>query len=178
MSLDEQRYPIGPFEAPDEVTAEHVATWIDEIEQLPASLRAAVEPLSDEQLDTPYREGGWTVKQVVHHLADSHMNSFIRFKWALTEDRPTIKAYFEDRWATLRDYDETPVETSLHLLDALHARWAKLLRSLDADQLRREFLHPESGVVRLDTNIGLYAWHGRHHLAHITKLAEHEGWEA
>jgi uncharacterized damage-inducible protein DinB len=176
MSLDELRYPIGPFEAPEVVTDEHVAAWIDEIESFPAALRAVVEPLSSEQLDTPYREGGWTVRQVVHHLADSHMNSFIRFKWALTEDRPTIKAYFEDRWAKLPDTSSVPTAASLQQREAVHARWAGLLRGLDDEQLQREFVHPESGDVRLDANIGIYAWHGRHHLAHITSLAEREGW--
>jgi hypothetical protein len=116
------------------------------------------------------------VREVVHHLADSHLNSFIRFKWALTEDRPTIKPYWEDRWAMLPDYAMTPASTSLQLLDALHARWVNLLRGLDAAALQREFVHPESGTIRLDVNIGLYAWHGRHHLAHITRLAEREGW--
>jgi hypothetical protein len=135
-----------------------------------------IEPLSPAQLDTPYRPGGWRVRQVVHHLADSHLNSFIRFKWALTEDRPAIKAYHEDRWAELPDYVDVPVETSLRLLDALHERWVALLRRLDAADLKREFLHPESGAVRLDVNIGVYSWHGRHHLAHITRLAEREEW--
>lgn len=169
------RYPIGPFEAPESVTPEHVTAWVDEIAAFPARLRAVVEPLGEEQLDTPYRPDGWTVRQVVHHLADSHLNSLVRFKWGLTEERPTIKAYYEERWAELADY-AAPIELSLAWLDALHARWVTLLRALDSDQLAREFVHPDSGPVRLDVNIGVYAWHGRHHLAHVTSLIEREGW--
>lgn len=176
MSPDDLRYPIGRFVKPDVVSPAQVASWIGEIEDLPAELRSVVERLSPDQVETAYRPGGWTVRQVVHHLADSHLNSFIRFKWALTEDRPTIKPYWEDRWASLPDYSMTPAATSLQLLDALHARWVNLLRALDAAQLQREFVHPESGTIRLDVNIGLYAWHGRHHLAHITRLVEREGW--
>ncbi len=178
MTDEDLRYPIGRFTAPPDVTPAHVASWIDDIARLPADLRRVVAPLTPAQLDTPYRPGGWRVRQVVHHLVDSHVNSFIRFKWALTEDRPTIKPYFEDRWAELADTRETPVETSLTLLDALHERWVNLLRALGPAELHREFVHPESGVVRLDVNIGIYAWHGRHHLAHITRLARREGWTA
>ena len=178
MNLDDLRYPIGRFTAPDAISPAHVQEWIADIARLPADLRSAVEPLNTAQLDTPYRPGGWTVRQVVHHLADSHMNSVIRFKWALTEDRPTIKAYFEDRWADLADYTAVPVSTALAFLDALHARWVGLLRTLDPAALKREFIHPESGPVRLERNIGIYAWHGRHHLAHITRLAEREGWRS
>ncbi len=170
------RYPIGPFEAPHEVTAERVAAWIAEIERLPGDLRDRVADLTDDQLDTPYRPGGWTVRQVIHHLADSHLNSYIRFKWALTEDRPTIKAYWEDRWAELADYRETPIAVSLDLLASLHLRWCALLRSLTQDDLRREFVHPDSGPVSLGTSVANYAWHGRHHLAHIEALADREGW--
>ena len=145
------------------------------VEQLPARLRAVVEPLTDAQLDTPYRPDGWTVRQVVHHLADSHLNSLVRFKWALTEERPTIKAYYEERWAELADY-AAPLELALAWLDTLHARWVVLLRALTPDQLAREFVHPDSGPTRLDVNVGIYAWHGRHHLAHVTSLIEREGW--
>jgi len=176
LSIDDERYPIGRFAAPAVVSRAQVQAWIDDIEQLPASLRSAVHLLTPEQLATPYRADGWRVQQVVHHLADSHMNSYIRFKWALTEERPTIKAYFEDRWAELPDYADVPIATSLQLLDALHQRWACFLRGLDARDLQREFVHPESGPVRLDVNIGIYAWHGRHHLAQITRLAAREGW--
>ena len=178
MSLDDLRYPIGRFAAPDAISPAHVQEWIADIARLPADLRSAVEPLTAAQLDTPYRPGGWTVRQVVHHLADSHMNSVIRFKWALTEERPAIKAYYEDRWAELADYTAVPVSTALALLDALHARWVGLLRTLDPAALKREFVHPESGPVRLERNVGIYAWHGRHHLAHITRLAEREGWRS
>lgn len=176
MSQEELRYPIGRFAAPAGVSPAQVEAWIEEIERLPAALRSVVQPLTAEQLDTPYRPGGWRVRQVVHHLADSHLNSLIRFKWALTEERPTIKAYFEDRWAELPDYTTVPVSTSLRLLEALHERWVGLLRGLSATDLEREFLHPESGPIRLDVNIGLYAWHGRHHLAQVTRLADREGW--
>jgi DinB superfamily len=176
MDQDDLRYPVGRFTPPAVVSREQVETWIGEIARLPAALRAAVAPLSPAELDTPYRPGGWRVRQVVHHLADSHMNSYIRFKWALTEDRPLIKAYFEDRWAELPDYASVPIETSLELLEALHRRWVGVLRGLGPVELSREFLHPESGPVRLDVNVGIYAWHGRHHLAHVTRLAEREGW--
>ena len=164
------RYPIGPFEAPAEITPERIAGWIDEIEALPADLRATVEPLSEAQLDTPYREGGWTVRQVVHHVADSHMNSVTRFKWALTEDRPTIKDYREQLWAELADAG-LPVGPSLDLLTALHTRWVTLLRSMDGDDWKREFVHPESGPVALGVNVAIYAWHGKHHRAHAELVA-------
>jgi hypothetical protein len=176
-TLDDLRFPIGRFTEPQDASTEQVDLWIDELERFPAAFRAVVEPLTDEQLDTPYRPGGWTVRQVVHHVADSHLNSFVRFKWALTERRPEIKTYFEDRWAELPDYEEVPVRTSLDFVDALHRRWVGLLRGLAPADLAREFLHPESGAVRLDANIGIYAWHGRHHLAHITGLVEREGWQ-
>ena len=178
MSLEGLRFPIGRFEAPAVVSADEVESWISDIERLPEELRSVVEPLSADQLETPYRPGGWSVRQVVHHLADSHLSSFMRFKWALTEDRPTIKPYFEERWAELPDSLGVPIETSLELLGPLHERWVYLLRSLGPEDLEREFVHPESGVIRLEVNIGIYAWHGRHHLAHITSLAKREGWVA
>ena len=142
----------------------------------PAELRAAVHGLSPEQLDTPYRLEGWTVRQVVHHLPDSHMNSFIRFKLALTEEEPTIKPYDEDLWARLGDVRNTPVEVSLRLLESLHQRWVVLLRSLGDEDWPRKFRHPELGVMSLERNLALYAWHGRHHVAHITALRERMGW--
>ena len=175
-SLQELRYPIGRFQAPPEVTAAQVDRWIGEIERLPGELRRVVEPLHEEQLETRYRPDGWTIRQVVHHVPESHLNSYIRFKWALTEERPRIKAYFEERWSELADVAATPVGVSLDLLDALHRRWVILLRSLTPQQLSREFVHPETGVVRLDVNIGIYAWHGRHHLAHIMSLAARNKW--
>ncbi len=171
------RYPIGPFTPPATVTPEDSERWIGEIERLPAAFRAAVEPLTDAQLDTPYRPGGWTVRQLVHHVPDSHLNSYIRFKWTLTEDRPTIKAYDEKLWAALPDSRDTPVAVSLALLESLHTRWVVLLRSLTPADREREFIHPETGrALSLNTTLALYAWHGRHHLAHITALVEREGW--
>ncbi len=165
--MEDLRYPIGRFEAPAAIEDDRVRRWIQEIEELPAALRHVVDTLDARQLETPYRPGGWTARQVVHHIADSHLNSIIRFKWALTEDRPTIKPYYEDRWAELADYREVPIEHSLRLIEALHARWAAFLRTLDVEDLDREFVHPESGVVRLSENVGIYAWHGKHHLEHI-----------
>lgn len=166
------RYPIGKFRKPEVITRAQISAWIDEIEALPGELRELVSTLDQEQLDTPYRVGGWTVRQVIHHLADSHMNSYIRFKWALTEDLPTIKDYREGLWAQLPDTAATPVAVSLALLAALHARWCVLLRALEPADLNRQFVHPASGPVLLGVNIGIYAWHGRHHLAHIRSVAE------
>ncbi|TYP70553.1 YfiT family bacillithiol transferase [Paenibacillus methanolicus] len=171
------RYPIGPFAHEGAVAPEQRELWIREIEKLPAKLRLAVEGLSEEQLDTPYRDGGWTVRQVVHHVADSHMNSLTRFKLALTEERPTIKPYAEERWAELADAKTAPIEISLHLLEALHERWVLLLESLTEAEYARAFYHPESGeTVALDWNLGFYAWHGNHHAAHITTLRARKGW--
>ena len=170
------RYPIGKFSYEESSTAERKRELLDQIAQAPANLRAAVKGLSDAQLDTPYRPGGWSVRQVVHHVPESHMNSYIRFKLALTEDEPTIKPYAEDRWAELSDVGSTPVETSLCLLDCLHQRWMKLLSSLTAEQWKRRFRHPEFGVMTLDKTLAMYAWHGRHHVAHITSLRERDGW--
>ena len=149
---------------------------LSEIEQAPSNLRAAVRGLSDGQLDTPYREGGWTVRQVVHHLPDSHMNSYIRFKLALTEDDPAIKPYMEDRWADLPDSKQAAIDVSLALLDALHQRWLMVLRNMPESAWRRAFLHPELGPTTLDKALALYAWHGRHHVAHITQLRHRQGW--
>lgn len=173
--MDDLRYPIGRFAIEGEVTVEGVAAWVEDIAALPGDLRRTVSPLAGGQLDTPYRPGGWTVRQVVHHLADSHMNSYIRFKLALTEDRPVIKAYDEKRWAELADNEE-PVGASLDLLAGLHRRWVDLLRGLSWEELQREFVHPESGASRLAVMVGAYAWHGRHHLAHIQRLLERKGW--
>lgn len=171
------RYPIGSFKLEGAPTDEDIRRAIDEIAEAPAKLRAAVERLSPEQLDTPYRPGGWTVRQVVHHVPDSHLNSYCRFKLALTEDEPTIKAYHEDRWAELEDSRATPVEVSLALLESLHKRWVMLLKSLEPADFERTFRHPEIGVVSLAKNVCLYAWHGRHHAAHITSLRERMGWD-
>jgi uncharacterized damage-inducible protein DinB len=132
--------------------------------------------LSEDQLNTPYREGGWTVRQLIHHVPDSHLNSYVRFKLALTEDEPTIKPYQEDRWAELADSRVTPIETSLSLLDSLHQRWILLLRSFTAADWKKTFRHPEVGVLTLDKTVALYAWHGKHHVAHITALRTSKGW--
>lgn len=169
------KYPIGNFQYDGEITDSVTSDWIKEIEILPGLLRDAVKDLDDEQLDTPYRSGGWTVRQVIHHLADSHMNAYIRFKLALTEKKPVIKPYDETGWAELSDY-KLPIDISLSLLEALHKRWTDLLRSLIPADLEKTFIHPESGEVTVGKNIGIYAWHGQHHLAHITSLCNREGW--
>jgi uncharacterized damage-inducible protein DinB len=168
-AMGDLQYPIGRFSFPDSTTAEQRQAWIREIVRAPRELRAAVADLSLEQLDTPYRPGGWTVRQVVHHVPDSHMNAFIRLKLALTEDQPTIKPYDEARWAKLPDA-ALPVEPSLALLEALHVRWVQLLESMSERDYQRAFVHPESGAWRLDQYLAQYAWHGRHHVAHITSL--------
>jgi uncharacterized damage-inducible protein DinB len=170
------RYPIGPFKIDETPTDQQVRTAIQEIAEAPAKLRAAVEGLSPEQLGTPYRPGGWTVRQVLHHLPDSHLNSYCRFKLALTEDEPTIKPYHEDRWAELEDGRTAPIDVSLAMLESLHQRWVLLLKSLGPDDFKRTFRHPELGVVSLAQNVCLYGWHGRHHTAHITSLRERMGW--
>ena len=170
------RYPIGPFEWPGETGAEQLSRFTDELAVAPTRLRAAVAGLSETQLDTPYRTGGWTVRQVVHHLPDSHLNSYTRFRLALTEDQPTIKPYDQARWAELPDARTAPVALSLTLLESLHARWVILLRSMSMADFVRSIRHPELGVVKLDWYAALYAWHGRHHVAHITSLRDRLGW--
>lgn len=165
--IEALRYPIGRFAAPLVVEPVHVRTWISQIAELPRELRDSVASLDPSLLEVRYRPGGWTVRQVVQHVADSHMNSVIRFKWALTEERPLIKSYFEERWAELPDYSAVPLSVTLDLLDALHARWVGLLSALGPVDLAREFVHPQSGPISLATNIGVYAWHGKHHLAHV-----------
>ena len=170
------RYPIGKFELPKEVTPELRQRAIEETAAAPAQVRAAVSGLSDTQLDTPYREGGWTVRQVVHHLVDSHMNAYVRWRLALTETQPTIRPYDESEWAKLEDARNAPVEVSLKLLEALHERWVRLLRSVKTEQFGRTLLHPEHGVRNLDWLLFLYSWHGKHHTAHITELRKQKGW--
>ena len=174
--MSDPRYPVGKFTYSNPPTDEQRKQMIDEIEQAPARLRAAVQDLSPQQLDTPYREGGWTVRQVAHHVPESHMNAYIRFKLALTEDEPTIKPYAEDRWAELPDVKSTPVEVSLALLDSLHDRWVRLLRAMKPDEWKRTFRHPELGIMPLEKNLALYSWHGRHHVAHVTDLRKRLGW--
>jgi len=174
---DDLRFPIGEFRYQGPATAADRRDRIEQIEQAPAALRAAVRGLTDAQLDTRYRPGGWTVRQVVHHVPDSHLNAMTRFKLALTEDTPTIKPYDEARWAELGDVRATPVETSLRLLEALHERLVILLRSLEPAQFQRTLFHPErNAVMTLDELLALYAWHGRHHAAHISGLRQREGW--
>jgi uncharacterized damage-inducible protein DinB len=160
----------------DDISREQIRSAIEDIAELPAQLSAAVEPLSDDQLDTPYRDGGWTVRQTVHHIADSHMNSFIRFRLALTEDKPLVKPYNEKDWAELVDSRTADVRLSLSLVDALHARWVMLMRAMTGEDFLRPFLHPDYGERRLDWNLLLYSWHGKHHLAHITRLEARSGW--
>ena len=170
------RYPIGPFQFEGTSSNEQRQTFLDQIAATPEKMRAAVAGLSDEQLDTPYRPGGWTVRQVVHHVPDSHLNSYVRFKLALTEDHPTIRAYDENLWANTEDARSAPVEISLDLLESLHRRWDLFLRSFAEKDFARTFNHPELGTVSVDKNVALYAWHGRHHVAHITSLRERMGW--
>ena len=175
--MDDPRFPIGKFQRPETSTAEQRAVLIEQIAHAPAALRAAVEGLTDTQLDTPYRDGGWSVRQLVHHVADSHMNAYVRFKLALTEDEPLIKTYEEAAWATLPDSRE-PADVSLALLDALHQRWVVVLRSMDDTAFGRTLRHPEMGPMPLHAMLALYAWHGRHHVAHVTALRERMGWGA
>jgi hypothetical protein len=170
------RYPVGKFQFEGNLDSKQRQALIEQIAAAPDQMRSAVQGLSEKQLDTPYRPEGWTVRQVVHHVPESHMNSYIRFKLAITEDEPTIKPYFEDRWAQLEDAHTAPVELSLDLLSTLHKRWVWFLKSLKDDDFKRLFRHPELGTVSLDKNIALYAWHGRHHVAHITSLRERLGW--
>jgi hypothetical protein len=174
--VNDPRYPIGRFSPGQSSTPETRARHIGEIAGLPLRMRQAVAGLSAEQLDTPYRDGGWTVRQVVHHVPDSHLNAYIRTKWALTEDLPTIKPYDENAWAELKDAELTPVEVSLTLLDAVHSRWVTLLRSLEARDFARRFIHPQAGEHDIDWILALYAWHGNHHLAHITTLRQRMKW--
>ena len=174
MSTD-LRYPVGKFSYGGPPTPEQKRQFLDDIEQTPARLRAVVRGLSDQQLDTPYRDGGWTVRQVVHHVPDSHLNSYVRFKLALTEDERTIKTYMEDRWAELPD-SRQPIENSLAMLESLHRRWMVVLRNLSDADWKRTFRHPELGAMTLEKTLALYSWHGRHHVAHVTSLRERLGW--
>jgi len=173
--VEVNRYPIGPMELPTEPEGPQVREWIQDIDRLPAQLRDATQGLDDSQLDTPYREGGWTVRQVVHHLVDSHLNAILRFHRGLTESNPTIHVYDQEAWAALPDRG-APIEPSLALVEALHRRWVVLLHCLGAEQFSRTFLHPEIGPVRLDQCAAMYSWHGRHHVTHITRLRERKGW--
>jgi uncharacterized damage-inducible protein DinB len=173
--LDALRYPTGKFQRPASLDADARARAIDIVAATPARLREAVRGLTAEQIETPYRPGGWVVRQVVHHVPDSHLNAFIRFKLALTENEPTIKPYDESEWAKLAD-TRLPLETSLTLLDAVHERWLAVLRAMTQADFERVLMHPETGRQRLDQVLALYAWHGPHHIAHITSLRERQGW--
>jgi len=170
------KYPIGRFQGEENLTDAGRNEMIDEIAALPATLGAAVAGFDEKKFDTPYREGGWTVRQLVHHIADSHINAYVRFKLALTEDEPTIKTYKQESWAEAADSRTAPAEVSLSLLDGVHRRWAILLRAMSAADFARKFNHPEHGKMTLERLLGLYAWHGRHHTAHITSLRERNGW--
>lgn len=174
--MEDLRFPVGRVVLDPEVTPAKRAGWIEEVAGAPSALRDVVAGLTDAQLDTPYREGGWTVRQVVHHLPDSHLNAYIRFKWALSEDEPTIKAYDEKAWAELPEAREAPVETSLALLDSLHERWLMALRAMAPSDFERVLVHPERGRITLDVMLQIYAWHGRHHVAHVRSLRERSGW--
>ena len=168
MDIEKLKFPIGQFTPPETISFEQLTSWIEEISNLPAELKIAVSGLSPEELDTPYRPGGWTSRQVIHHLADSHMNSYIRFKLAVTEDNPTIRPYFEDRWAECEDGKNSDIEISINLLEALHKRWVLFLKSLTVADWEKTFFHPESKkTIVLKEIAGLYAWHGKHHLKHI-----------
>ena len=174
--MTDLRYPIGKYEPATNITPTQRQALIESIAAAPQQLRAAVRGLTPAQLETPYRPDGWTVRQVVHHVTDSHLNSYIRFRWALTEAEPLIKAYDENAWALLPDASAADPAVSLALLEALHARWVILLRALTPEQFSRTLRHPEVGRLKLDTMLGLYDWHGRHHTAHITGLRQRRGW--
>jgi uncharacterized damage-inducible protein DinB len=174
--MDDLRYPIGKFRYDGLTNDEQKQALLEDIAQTPKKLRTAVHGLSETQLDTEYRPGGWTVRQTLHHVPDSHLNAYVRFKLALTEEDPTIKPYAEDRWAELADSKATPIEVSLTLLDSLHDRWVRLLRSLTEEEWKRTFRHPELGPMTLEKTLALYAWHGKHHVAHITELRKRMSW--
>lgn len=176
IKLEDLKYPVGKFDLSAAWDSSAIETEIRVIEEFPQRLRDAVKGMSDEQLDTLYRPGGWSARQVVHHLADSHINCYVRFRWALTENNPDIKTYYEDRWAELPDAKTADPEISLALLEAIHRRWVLLMRSFTPEDFTRTFNHPENGVMSLKNAIALYSWHCRHHLAHIEKLKERMGW--
>jgi len=176
--LELLKYPIGKFEVPEVITSEEIKKWITDINELPIKLNKAVTPLSKKQLDTPYRPEGWTLKQLIHHIADSHMNGLLRFKWALTEDEPTIKAYDEKAFANLYDSKLAPVEISLDFIKALHAKWVILLENMSAADFEKSFVHPQTGSrFKLKEILGHYSWHGRHHFAHLEDLLKRKGWQ-
>jgi len=171
--MKNERYPIGKFERPEKIDFAQIQEWIKDIESLPKQLKKAVKKMPKEALNMPYRDGGWTARQVIHHLADSHINSYVRFKWTLTEDEPVIKAYDEKSWADCEDSSSASVKMSLKLLSALHERWSVYLKTLSKEDFERGFIHPESNKRwELSWTTGVYAWHGKHHLAHIRQSVE------
>lgn len=172
---EDLRYPIGDFDSNVEINSETRKNFIRTIEDLPEKIRTSVDKLSDDQLDTPYRPEGWTVRQLVHHIADSHLNAYCRFKLALTEEFPTIRPYYEDRWAILAD-SKLPIEDSLKIIEGVHTRWAAILSSMTDEDFQRKLNHPESGEWSLEKFLALYNWHSKHHAAHITSLCERKGW--
>lgn len=174
--MTDPRYPIGKFQRQQAITDQERSECIRNIAEAPATLREVIRGLNEQQLNTSYRDGGWTVRQVVHHLPDSHLNAYVRFKLAMTEDTPAVKTYHEDLWAELHDARTADVATSLALLESLHARWVMFLRSMSASDFAKTFHHPDHGVMNLDFLVQLYAWHGRHHIAQITSLKERMGW--
>ncbi|MCV9929232.1 putative metal-dependent hydrolase [Flavobacterium sp. LS1R49] len=177
LDLEKLKYPIGKFIAPENYSQEYIASKIEEISSFPERLRKEVINFTDEQLDTPYRPEGWTVRQLIHHCAESHMNCFIRIKWALTEEKPIIKAYHEDLWAKLSDNLTMPIQPTLSLLDGLHFRLGYIMKNLSRTDLEKTFIHPENdSVISIKQIIGMYAWHGNHHLAHITTLKKYKNW--
>ncbi len=177
MITDDLRYPIGKYSTPQNITSSDREKFLAIIEQLPSKMIEAIQGLNDAQLDTPYRENGWTVRQVVHHVVDSHVNAYIRFKFALTEDNPTIKPYNENLWAELPEAKTGAVEISLPFIDAIHHRWVIMMKSMSEDQWARTYIHPEKKVTsRLDEVLSLYAWHSEHHTAHITSLRKRMNW--
>ena len=176
MDIEKLKYPIGRYQLEDNINKSSIARWIKEIESLPEKLFEAVKGLNKDQLQTQYRPDGWTVQQVIHHIADSHLNAYIRFKLALTEDKPIIKPYDEALWAKLPDSRLVDVNVSIELIKSLHKRWTTLLKELSEEELEKEFLHPESGMKNLKETICHYSWHGNHHLAHITSLKKRMSW--
>jgi radical SAM superfamily enzyme YgiQ (UPF0313 family) len=178
MDLEKLKYPIGKPQIPSTITSKYVLDWITILEDFPNRLESLVENLSSTQLDTQYRPEGWTIRQVIHHVADSHHNSYTRFKWTLTENKPVIKTYYEDRWAELFDSKSAPIKLSLDSIKALHAKWTYFLKGLQMSDLEQIFIHPEGNEeVSLKENIGIYAWHCNHHYAHIEELMIRKGWK-
>jgi hypothetical protein len=178
QELEKAKHPIGLYIKPETITKDTIEIYISSISSLPGKLRKAIAHLSDEQLDTSYRPGGWTIRQLVHHLADAHINGYIRFKLALTEENPNIKPYNENKWSELIDARTLPIEPSLKLIDGLHNRWTVLLNSMTIEDFKKTYYHPEHGKkLNLDEVLGEYAWHSDHHLAQITELKKRKGWE-